>query len=309
MLAQDTHAPKTVHGAQWGKKASSINLEELGSMCFFLFWNLRNNKTQGQTYTASKTATCENWQLSVSVFWCLDVFNGCKHRTVFFVLQIVFVIVFIVVKTCEHCFGSHRNPTQRHNVTDSCCFPVFFGGFCWHKNGLDTGNLWEFQRHVPVAEFSSCNGQPGPRWMNFYVAIGLALNVMAFALVQARRCGCCNVETQENLSQFVWTTLGPILLLLGSHRPKTGGIRTGNSSGDVPTWIPICDKRSNWNIFFWRRSEDAMIYYPAHIHIGNMVCICDVIATGRQENPWNGGSKAIGASQNQSTHIKTMGQR
>jgi hypothetical protein len=60
MLAQDTHAPKTVHGAQWGKKASSINLEELGSMCFFLFWNLRNNKTQGQTYTASKTATCEN---------------------------------------------------------------------------------------------------------------------------------------------------------------------------------------------------------------------------------------------------------
>ena len=27
-----------------------------------LFWNLRNNKTQGQTYAASKTATCENWQ-------------------------------------------------------------------------------------------------------------------------------------------------------------------------------------------------------------------------------------------------------
>ena len=63
MLAQDTHAPKTVHGAQWGKKASSINLEELGSMCFFLFWNLRNNKTQGQTYIASKTATCENWHM------------------------------------------------------------------------------------------------------------------------------------------------------------------------------------------------------------------------------------------------------
>jgi len=35
MLAQDTHAPKTVHGAQWEKKASNINLEELDSMCFF----------------------------------------------------------------------------------------------------------------------------------------------------------------------------------------------------------------------------------------------------------------------------------
>ena len=73
MLAQDTHAPKTVHGAQWGKKASSINLEELGSMCFFLFWNLRNNKTQGQTYTASKTATCENWHRSVLKFATLTL--------------------------------------------------------------------------------------------------------------------------------------------------------------------------------------------------------------------------------------------
>ena len=87
------------------------------------------------------------------------------------------------------------------------------------------------------------------------------------------------VDAATSKPRRIWANLfalGPILLLLGSNRPKTGGIRTGNSSGDVPTWIPICDKRSNWNIFFWRRSEDAMIYYPAHIHIGNMVCICDL---------------------------------
>jgi len=61
MLAQDTHAPKTVHGAQWEKKRPAASIWKNWVPCvFFLFWNLRNNKTQGQTYTASKTATCEN---------------------------------------------------------------------------------------------------------------------------------------------------------------------------------------------------------------------------------------------------------
>jgi len=60
MYAQDTHAPKTVHGAQWEKKGQQHQFGRTGFHVFFFFWNLRNNKTQGQTYTASKTATCEN---------------------------------------------------------------------------------------------------------------------------------------------------------------------------------------------------------------------------------------------------------
>jgi hypothetical protein len=54
MLAQDTHAPKTVHGAQWGKKASSINLEELGSMCFFCFGTCAIIKHKGKLIPQAK---------------------------------------------------------------------------------------------------------------------------------------------------------------------------------------------------------------------------------------------------------------
>ena len=54
--------------AHSGKKRPAASIwKNLVPCVFFLFWNLRNNKTQGQTYTASKTATCENWQTGTLV--------------------------------------------------------------------------------------------------------------------------------------------------------------------------------------------------------------------------------------------------